>query len=146
MSQFSRVFPARLSAFESLTGLVDQFSVVAGLQRNHALKLRLVLEELFINSIRHGYGGDCDAPIWVTLEQQLDCVRVTYEDAAPAYDPLAAPRHGDLTLPAEQRPIGGLGVLLTVRLSRDIEYRYAQGRNCIRLHLAGGDVDSASAG
>ena len=94
-----------------------------------------MLEELFTNSIRHGYGGDCDDPIWVSLEQQSDCVRVTYEDAAPAYDPLTATPRADLTAPAQERALGGLGVLITVQLSRDIAYCRADGRNRIVLTL-----------
>src|SRR5437879_4844544 len=75
------------------------------LERERCLRLNLVLEELFINTVNHGHRGDCDAPIWILLDAQPQAVQLTYEDTAPPFNPFA--------YRVEMGKVGGLGVLLT---------------------------------
>ena len=129
------MFPAQAAQLRNLTDFVERFCAAEAIERPRCLRLNVVLEELFINSVRHGHGGDCDAPVWVMLGAAADAVRVTYEDTAPPFNPFARlPAKGpDTTL--ELRKIGGLGVLLARELSNVREYAYVFGRNRIRLQL-----------
>ena len=124
----SAMFLARLAELRRIGGFVDGYCADTGLVRERCLRLNLVLEELFINSVNHGHRGDCDAPIWITLETQPQAVQVTYEDTAPPFNPLV---HR-----VEIGKVGGLGVLLTRELAAAREYAYLFGRNRIRLSLA----------
>jgi len=108
---------------------IDAFCAQTGFPREGGLRLNVVLEELFVNTVTHGYGGEKDAPVWVTLDPRAPGVRVTYEDTAPPFNPLA--------YTVEMGKIGGLGVLLTRELATAREYAYLFGRNRIRLSLAG---------
>jgi serine/threonine-protein kinase RsbW len=122
-------FLARGSQLRQIGGFLEDFCGAAGIARERCLRLNVVLEELFVNTIRHGYRGERDAPVWVTLEARPHEVRVTYEDAAPAFNPYAH-------LPANPgAKVGGLGVLLTHELTAEREYAYLFGRNRIRLAL-----------
>jgi anti-sigma regulatory factor (Ser/Thr protein kinase) len=114
---------------------IETFCTSAGVGRPQLLRLNLVLEELFTNTVRHGYRGDSDEPVWVTLEASPDAVRVTYEDMAPPFNPYAhlKKRSPDNTL--ERFKVGGLGVLLTNELAAARDYAYVFGRNRIRLTL-----------
>jgi len=127
----SAMFPARLSQLRSLTGFLEAFCRAQAIERNRCLRLNLVLEELFVNSIQHGYRGDCDAPIWITLDARPEAVQITFEDTAPPFNPFArlAPRE-------LQHKVGGLGVLLTRELAAGRDYAYLFGRNRVRLSLA----------
>src|SRR5258708_25112798 len=130
----SAMFDARLGELRRLNGFLDGFCAEAGLEREQCLRLNLVLEELFTNTVRHEHRGDCDAPVWVTLGARPQAVSVTYEDTAPAFNPYAY--FGDAphtTLSA--RNIGGLEVLLTRPLAATRDYAYIFGRNRIRLAL-----------
>ena len=126
----SAMFLARLAELRRIGGFVDGYCAETGLARERCLRLNLVLEELFINSVNHGHRRDCDAPIWITLETQPQAVQVTYEDTAPAFNPYA---HLPQKSPGK---IGGLGVLLTRELAASRDYAYLFGRNRIRLSLA----------
>jgi anti-sigma regulatory factor (Ser/Thr protein kinase) len=129
------MFHAKLSELRHVSAFLEGFCSAAGIERQHCLRLNLVMEELFINTIRHGHRGDCDAPVWMTLDAGDKAVQVTYEDTAPPFNPYAR-------LPAtgpgktdEVRDIGGLGLLLTKELAATRDYAYLFGRNRIRLAL-----------
>lgn len=129
------MFPARLSELHALRSFVEGFCAQAKLARDKSLRLNLVLEELFTNTVRHGHRGDSDSPVWVSLTVDGEAlVRVSYEDTAPPFNPYAhlAKASADNTLSLKA---GGLGVLLTRELSASRDYAYVFGRNCIRLGL-----------
>ena len=140
--KYARVgqFLARLGQLRPLQAFLEAFCADSGLARQECLRLNLVLEELFTNTVKHGHRGDCDAPVWIGLTRTDDAVQVLYEDKAPPFNPYAyARRPGDspdMTL--ELHKIGGLGVLLTKELAASRDYAYLFGRNRIRLTLAAG--------
>jgi len=129
----SAMFPARLAELRRLQAFLEAFCAEAGLERRACLRLNLALEELFTNSVRHGHRGDCDAPVWVTLAQAPDSVRVDYEDSAPPFNPYAHLPEDPPDTTIELRKIGGLGMLLTKELAATRDYAYVFGRNRIRL-------------
>jgi len=124
----SAMFLARLSELRAIGGFLQDFCSAQGIARERCLRLNLVLEELFVNTVKHGHRGECDAAVWVTLEPRPGAVRVTYEDTGPAFNPYAyVPR---------ARDVGGLGVLLTREMATGGEYAYLFGRNRTRLALS----------
>ena len=131
-------FLARLDQMRPVQAFLEAFCAAAGVQRAQCLRLNLVLEELFTNTVKHGHKGDCDAPVWIGLTRADGAVQVVYEDKAPAFNPYAhlPEEPADTTL--ELRKVGGLGVLLTKELAASRDYAYLFGRNRIRLTLAAG--------
>lgn len=130
------MFPARMDRLRALRAFLENFSTQAGLPEEQRLRLNLVLEELFTNTVRHGHRGGSDAPVWVTLTSGPAGVNLTYEDAAPPFNPYGRPPDAPPDTTVKMRKIGGLGVLLTRRLAASREYAYLYGRNRIRLALA----------
>ena len=124
----SAMFLARLSELRAIGTFVEAFCAQAGVARERCLRLNVVLEELFINTVRHGHRGECDAPVWISVRAEPAQVELTYEDTAGPFNPLA--------YTARPGKIGGLGVLLTRELTAAREYAYLFGRNRIRLALA----------
>ena len=126
-------FLARAAELRHIGAFLKDFCTRRGVGREHCLKLNLVVEELFTNTIRHGHRGDSDAPVWLSVAVEPAAVHVTYEDTAPPFNPyalfVASP---DTTLSLR---IGGLGVLLTRELAATRDYAYLFGRNRIRLTL-----------
>lgn len=129
------MFPARMDALRALAAFVETFCTTAGVGRPHLLRLNLVLEELFTNTVRHGHRGDCDDPVWVTLDASTGAVRVTYEDVAPPFNPYAHLKLKSPDTTMERFKVGGLGVLLTSELAAARDYAYVFGRNRVRLTL-----------
>jgi anti-sigma regulatory factor (Ser/Thr protein kinase) len=136
VNRLSRTFPARLRAFEQVKALIDEFGEAAGLGSEDRHKLTLIVEELFTNTVTHGHRGDSNAPVQVTLEDTAGGVRLTYEDSAPQFDPLAASRRTDIESTINERRVGGIGVFLTIGLTDGADYSYTEGRNRISFTLA----------
>lgn len=130
------MFSARMDRLRDLRAFLESFATQAGLAEDQCLRLNLVLEELFTNTVRHGHGGDSDAPVWVTLASGPAGVNLTFEDAAPPFNPYGRPPDAPPDTTVKMRKIGGLGVLLTRKLATSREYAYLYGRNRIRLALA----------
>jgi anti-sigma regulatory factor (Ser/Thr protein kinase) len=129
------MFHSRLSELRGISAFLEGFCSAAGIERQHCLRLNLVLEELFINTVRHGHGGDCDAPVWMMLDADELNVHVTYEDIAPPFNPYAHLPESPADSTPETHKIGGLGVLLTKELAATRDYAYLFGRNRIRLAM-----------
>jgi anti-sigma regulatory factor (Ser/Thr protein kinase) len=127
-------FPARAAELRHIASFLKDFCTRHAIGRECCLKLNLVVEELFTNTVRHGHRGDCDAPVWLSVCAGPQALQLTYEDTAPPFNPYAlfasAP---DTTL--SLRRIGGLGVLLTRELAATRDYAYLFGRNRVRLTL-----------
>jgi anti-sigma regulatory factor (Ser/Thr protein kinase) len=130
------MFLARLDRLLALRQFLESFCSEAALGQDQCLRLNVVLEELFTNTVRHGHRGDSEAPVWVTLSAGPTSLNLTYEDMAPPFNPYGTPPDAPPDTTVKMRKIGGLGVLLTRRLASSREYAYLYGRNRIRLALA----------
>jgi serine/threonine-protein kinase RsbW len=106
--------------------------------RQTALRVTLILEELFTNSITHGHGGDSSAPISVELSAGDGVLWLQYEDKAPRFDPRArldAVPVG-LDAPLESRPAGGLGLYVVGQLVTGAHHVHEAGGNRLWLTVA----------
>lgn len=129
------MFASRQESLRDARAFLEAFCADAGVDRQPCLKLNLVIEELFLNTVKHGHRGGSDAPVWITLAAQDGAIRMTYEDQAPPFNPFATATREMLEALAQTRREGGLGVLLAHGLTTDNEYAYLFGRNRIRLTL-----------
>lgn len=131
------MFPSRQDHLRDARAFLEGFCAAAGVARPACLKLNLVVEELFLNTVKHGHRGGSDAPVWITLAAADDgAIRMVYEDCAPPFNPFAPSTRQMLKALVHTRPEGGLGVLLAHGLASETEYAYLYGRNRIRLRLA----------
>ena len=130
------MFPSRTEAWKQARAFIDDFCHGAGVPREACLRANLVIEELFLNTVKHGQGGGSDAPIWITLAARAGRVDLTYEDHAPPFNPFAPGVRDMLEALAPARKEGGLGVILAQGLTTSADYAYLFGRNRIRLTLA----------
>jgi len=96
-------------------------------------KLQLVAEELLMNTIMHGYGEKREnASIWLTLHPQPEGAALVLEDEGPPFDPLEEGPRPDTDAAIEDRPIGGLGVMLVREMTDRASYsRDAYNRLCL---------------
>ncbi|MDH5212083.1 MAG: ATP-binding protein [Betaproteobacteria bacterium] len=129
-------FLARLDQLRPMQLFLEQFCTESGLPRAAYLRLNLVVEELFTNTVKHGHRGDSDAPVWIAVSRGGDRLSVVYEDKAPPFNPYARLSEPVVDTTLSMRKIGGLGVLLTKELAASRDYAYIFGRNRIRLTLA----------
>src|SRR5690349_23879533 len=129
------MFPSRLEAWKQARAFIESFSRAADLPRDTGLKANLVVEELFLNTVKHGHRGGSEAPIWITMIAEDGRISLTYEDRAPPFNPFATATREMLEALAETRREGGLGVILAHGLTASADYAYLFGRNRIRLKV-----------
>ena len=135
-------FRGRLPSFAEVRALTEAFGAAVGADHNATLRVVLVLEELFTNTVTHGYPAGSEGPVWVALTSQGGPIEVTYEDAAPAFDPLTdAPAP---PLAAEERAPGGLGLALVRGLSASARYARIGDRNRVTLTVSTGSAPPPS--
>ena len=109
---------------QQLTAKLDVLPKVAG-------KVSIAIDEIASNIVN--YSGAKTAEISYSIE--ADCLNLTFTDDGIPYNPLetAAP---DLTLSAEERQIGGLGIFMVKKMTERMEYRYEDGKNVLLLVLS----------
>ena len=131
-------FRGSLPGFAEVRALAESFAAAAGADRETTLRVILVLEELFTNTVTHGYPTSVEGPVWVTLSSQPGSIAITYEDAAPAFDPLGhAPAP---SAEAEERRPGGLGLALVRGLCASTSYVRIGDRNRVILAVASSPI------
>lgn len=133
MMKQTRTFRARLDECNSVAAFVE--SAIAGTEARLVMRLRLAVEELFVNTVTHGHGGDCDAPVEVTILVEDDRVVLTYVDVAPPFDPFAHVHGPESGVPLEDRTVGRLGVFLVTKFATRYGYVRAGEANRISVEL-----------
>ena len=129
-----QTFRARLDEGPTLAAFLE--AAVAGMGDRISMRLRLVVEELFVNTVTHGHGGDSDAPVDITLLVAEDRVVLTYVDVAPPFDPFAEVRGPEIDTALEDRTVGRLGVFLVTKFATRYEYTRAGEANRVIVELA----------
>lgn len=82
----------------------------------------LAMNEATTNLIQHGYQGR-PATIEIEVGYEGDALVVCLRDWSPPFDP-AQVVDRDLTVPLEERPLGGLGVTMMRQLTDELIYRH----------------------
>lgn len=96
-------------------------------------KIRLSIEEAVENVVNYAY---LDGIGWLEAGTSIDndglTLTIELRDAGMPFNPLDKP-DPDITLSAEERQIGGLGIFLCKQLMDDINYRYENGNNILTM-------------
>ena len=127
-------FPARADVLPRVSAFVERRCRQLGAGRQAVLRLILVAEELFINTVMHGYaGGRGRGHVTLTVRDAGAEIELLAEDAAPAFDPFhrvpTPVAHSD----PRDAPVGGLGRALIAGVSARHAYERRGGRNCVTV-------------
>lgn len=120
------------SELTKLEGFTSEFARGAGLSDKDLFALQIVVEEIVTNVI--DYGGVPFGEIAVRIDLSVEHGELTIRiaDYGKEYNPLLR-MDPDVTLPAEKRPIGGLGVHFCKKLTDAQEYAYRDGCNVLTM-------------
>lgn len=132
----ARTWPARMAHLPKATAFVESFCEAHGLAPADVMRLTLVVEELFTNTVTHGHGGDCDAPVRIALSATAGHIELAYDDSAPPFDPVAHLASNAATLDVDDRRVGGLGIALVLRMTERAGYAREDGCNRLMLTIA----------
>jgi len=97
------------------------------------MHIEVAAEEIFVNIAHYAYAPQKgSATVRVEVGEDPVSVTITFMDRGTPYDPLSR-EDPDVTLGAEERAIGGLGVFITKKTMDDVAYEYRDGRNILTL-------------
>ena len=97
------------------------------------MQLDVAVEELFVNIAHYAYNPETGpATVQVEVLEHEQSVSVTFVDSGIPYDPLAK-KDPDISLPADEREIGGLGIFMVKKSMDEIKYRYEGGKNILTI-------------
>ena len=122
----------RIEELRRLAALVEEFGAEENWPPDLIFQVNLVLEEVAINVINFGHDGGLHE-IEIALTSELDALTIEVIDNGRAFDPTKDATVPDVTLPIEERPVGGLGVYLVRTMMDEMRYRREEGRNHLTL-------------
>ena len=97
------------------------------------MQIDIAVEEIFVNIARYAYSPEVGtATVRVEVMGEPPAVDITFIDGGVPYDPLAK-ADPDVTLSAEERQIGGLGIFMVKKSMDDVTYEYRDGHNILTL-------------
>ena len=122
----------RIEELRCLAALVEEFGAGENWAPDLVFQVNLVIEEVAINVINYGHDGGLHE-IEIALTSELDALTIEVIDDGRAFDPTEDAKVPDVTLPMEERPVGGLGVYLVRTMMDEMRYRREEGRNHLTL-------------
>ena len=97
------------------------------------MQINIAIDELFGNIAHYAYNPDVgEATVRVEVQEDPLNVIITFIDGGVPYDPLTTD-DPDITLSADERQIGGLGIFMVKKSMDDIAYRYENGKNILTI-------------
>lgn len=135
-SNYSEVLTLKneMSEVETLKLAMDSFFEKVNVPPEMAMPLQLSMEEVIVNVIMYAYAGK-PGTFEVELSECASVLTFVITDSGIPFNP-AEKEDPDITLAAEDRQIGGLGVFLVKQLMDDVEYNRRNNQNILTLRKA----------
>lgn len=97
------------------------------------IQINIAIDEMFSNIVKYGY-PEGSGPVTVRFigREHSRSIFIRFEDEGVPYNPLTK-EDPDITLSAEERNIGGLGIFMVKKTMDDIKYKYEDGKNILTI-------------
>ena len=124
---------AEIKNLDAVLAFVDEQLEKYGCTPKVQMQIDVAVEEIFVNIANYAYNPEIgSAGISVEVQEDPLVVSITFTDNGVPYDPLKKP-DPDVTLSAEERQIGGLGIYMVKKSMDDISYNYQDGKNILTI-------------
>ena len=115
-----------------LADFVETIAEEKQLSQSLAMGLNLALEEAVTNVILYAYPDGADGLVDVEAILKDHSLEFIITDSGVPFDPTAAPE-ADVTLPIDERPVGGLGIYLVRQLMDEVHYQRLDDKNILSM-------------
>lgn len=124
---------ATIENVTAVTSFVDEQLERLGCPPESQAQIDIAIDELFSNIAYYAYNPKTGpATVRVEVLEEPLSVEITFIDSGVAYNPLAKD-DPDLSLSADEREIGGLGIFIVKNSMDDVAYEYKDGKNILRI-------------
>ena len=125
--------PAEQDELETVQRFVDRALDSLSCPEDIRIQIQIAVEELFVNIASYAYApGTGEAVIQCRTERDPAAITIRFRDRGTPFDPLNKP-DADVTLSADEREIGGLGIYMVKNSMDDVNYVYQDGENVLTI-------------
>ena len=125
---------AKIENYKALSSWIHEACNEWNIDKKLSNKLDMCGEEIFANVAFYAYKGvdDVNCDIEAELIKTDENIILEFKDEGIEYNPLEKP-DPDITLPPEERPIGGLGIFMVKNMADNISYKRENNKNILTL-------------
>ena len=124
---------AKIENLDEVLGFVDGQLEELECPMKAQMQIDVAVEEIFVNIASYAYApGVGNALVRFDSSQDPASVTITFIDSGVPYDPVRKD-DPDVTLSAEERGIGGLGIYMAKKAMDDMKYVYRDGQNILSI-------------
>lgn len=131
--RLSLCLPTKLDQLDRIYEAVDELGESEEWPPGMIYQVKLVLEELGVNIVKHGHDSDPDHEIEILLDSASDALTIELRDEGRAFNPLTDSPEPDVDSGLDDRPVGGLGVYLVRTMMDELSYRREDNRNILTI-------------
>ena len=133
VQMINKTFPAKVESLSDVLGFVDETLESYECPMKTQTAVCVAIEEVFVNVAHYAYGeGEGDMTLGIGFDAESREITFRMTDKGTPFDPLKKP-DPDITLPAEDREIGGLGIFITKKTMDTVTYAYENGENILTM-------------
>lgn len=121
-----------ISEITRLYEFIEEIGNDFSLSPDIVFNLNLVLEEAVVNVINYAYPKEEHQYIYLSATMKDGSIVLVLTDTGKEFDPTTAPE-ADITLSADERQIGGLGIFLIRQIMNEVRYERIEGKNVLTL-------------
>ena len=142
-----RIFPAEPEPLEPVQRFVEEQIERYDCSARVRFQLDVAVEEIFINIAKYAYrpGQAGQAAVRCCVGGDPLQVTIQFQDQGVPFNPLAK-EDADITLTAQERQIGGLGILMVKKSMDAVRYSYEDGKNILTIQKNIGAAPAGAAG
>ena len=121
-----------IAEISKLAQFIEEIGDAFSLSPDVVFNLNLVLEEAVVNVINYAYPKEEHQSIYLSAKLLEGSIVFVLTDTGLEFDHTKAP-DADITLSADDRPIGGLGIFLIRQIMNEVKYERIDGKNVLTL-------------
>lgn len=123
--------PAESASLETVNTFIQEKLEAIDCPKRARMQMQLAVEEIFVNISSYAYHPEVgQAEVGVDIDGDPPTVTIRFLDQGRPFNPLEKP-DADITLSAQEREIGGLGILLVKKIMDQVDYAYENGKNIL---------------
>ena len=132
-SMTNKTFPAKIESLNDVLGFVEETLEGFKCPMKIQTSICIAIEEVFVNVAHYAYPGSIgDMTLYIGFDEVERTITFRMTDKGVPFDPLKKP-DPDITLSAEEREIGGLGIFITKKTMDSLSYSYENGENILTM-------------
>ena len=122
---------ATIDNLGSVTEFVETELEENGCSMKAIMQTNVIIDEIFSNIVNYAYNPDIGSAT-VMVDYENKCIVLKFIDCGKPYNPLEK-EDPDITLSAEDREVGGLGIFMVKKLATSMQYEYKDGKNILTI-------------